>query len=75
MAGVVAITGHATRGQAVAGLKATNPAQMVMISPTVSTPALSGQDDFFFRVYGACATSGVSLATGQRSSLAGTFYW
>jgi branched-chain amino acid transport system substrate-binding protein len=49
--GVVAIIGHATSGQAVAGLKVTNAAQMAMISPTVSTPALSGQDDYFFRVY------------------------
>lgn len=50
-AGVVAIIGHATSGQTLAGLKATDPAQMVMISPTVSTPALSGKDDYFFRVY------------------------
>lgn len=50
-AGVVAIIGHATSGQAVAGLKVTNAAQVAMISPTVSTPALSGQDDYFFRVY------------------------
>lgn len=50
-AGVVAIIGHATSGQTMAGLKISNPAKMVMISPTVSTPALSGQDDYFFRVY------------------------
>ena len=50
-AGVVAIIGHATSGQTIAGLKVTNPARMIMISPTVSTPELSGQDDFFFRVY------------------------
>ncbi|MDR3412746.1 MAG: ABC transporter substrate-binding protein [Formivibrio sp.] len=50
-AGVVAIVGHATSGQTLAGLKVTNPLQVVMISPTVSTPALSGQDDYFFRVY------------------------
>lgn len=50
-AGVVAIIGHATSGQAVSGLQVTNPARLVMISPTVSTPALSGLDDFFFRVY------------------------
>lgn len=50
-AGVVAIIGHATSGQTLSGLKVTNPAKMVMISPTVSTPGLSGQDDYFFRVY------------------------
>lgn len=50
-AGVVAIIGHATSGQTMAGLKITNPAKMVMISPTVSSPALSGLDDHFFRVY------------------------
>lgn len=50
-AGVVAIIGHATSGQTVEGLKVTNPAAKVMISPTASTPALSGQDDYFFRVY------------------------
>lgn len=50
-AGVVAIIGHATSGQTVAGLKITNPGQIVMIGPTVSTPALSGLDDYFFRVY------------------------
>lgn len=50
-ADVVAIIGHATSGQTLSGLKVTNPAKMVMLSPTVSTPVLSGQDDYFFRVY------------------------
>jgi len=50
-AGVVAIIGHATSGQTASGLKVTDPAHMIMISPTASTPALSGRDDFFFRVY------------------------
>jgi branched-chain amino acid transport system substrate-binding protein len=49
-AGVVAILGHATSGQTIAGLAVTNPAHVVMLSPTTSTPKLSGQDDFFFRV-------------------------
>lgn len=60
--GVVAIIGHATSGQALAGLKVTNPARMVMISPTVSTPALSGQDDFFFRVYPTFKASAQAFA-------------
>jgi branched-chain amino acid transport system substrate-binding protein len=49
-AGVVAIIGHATSSQAIAGLAVTNPARVVMLSPTVSTPELSGRDDYFFRV-------------------------
>lgn len=49
-AGVVAIIGHATSGQTVAGLAVTNPAHVVMLSPTASTPELSGQDDYFFRI-------------------------
>jgi branched-chain amino acid transport system substrate-binding protein len=49
-AGVVAIIGHATSGQTVAGLAVTNPARVVMLSPTTSTPELSGQDDYFFRI-------------------------
>lgn len=49
--GVAAIIGHATTSQTLAGLEITNPAKVVMISPTVSTPKLSGIDDYFFRVY------------------------
>lgn len=47
--GVVAIIGHATSGQTMAGLAVTNPAKVVMLSPTATTPKLSGLDDFFFR--------------------------
>lgn len=47
---VVAIIGHATSGQTLAGLEVTEPAHVVMISPTTSTAALSGKDDLFFRV-------------------------
>jgi branched-chain amino acid transport system substrate-binding protein len=49
-AGVVAIIGHTTSGQTIAGLAVTNPAHIVMLSPTASTPELSGQEDYFFRV-------------------------
>lgn len=49
-AGVVAIIGHATSGQTIAGLAVTNPARVVMLSPTASTPELSGLDDYLFRV-------------------------
>jgi branched-chain amino acid transport system substrate-binding protein len=48
--GVVAIIGHATSTQTIAGLTVTNPAHVVMLSPTATTPELSGLDDFFFRL-------------------------
>jgi amino acid/amide ABC transporter substrate-binding protein, HAAT family (TC 3.A.1.4.-) len=50
-AGVVAIIGHVTSAQTLAGLEATNPAEVILLGPTVSTPELSGLDDYFFRVY------------------------
>ncbi len=47
---VVAIIGHATSGQTMAGLTVTGPARVLMLSPTASTSELSGKDDYFFRV-------------------------
>lgn len=47
---VVAIIGHATSSQTIAGLEITNSAGVVLISPTASTHELSGIDDNFFRV-------------------------
>ncbi len=61
-AGVVAIIGHATSGQTTAGLQVTNPAKMVLLSPTTSTPELSGLDDSFFRVYPTFKDSAQSFA-------------
>ena len=49
--GAIAIIGHATTSQTLAGLKVTNPAEIIMIGATVSTPELSGLDDYFFRVH------------------------
>lgn len=60
--GVLAIIGHATSAQAVAGLEVTNPAQVIMLSPTVSTPKLSGLDDHFFRVYPSFKDSAQAFA-------------
>lgn len=60
--GVVAIIGHATTAQTLAGLEVTDPANMVMISPTVSTPELSGLDDHFFRVYPSFKSSSENFA-------------
>ena len=49
--GVVAIIGHATTSQTLAGLRVTNPKNVIMIGATVSAPELSGVDDYFIRVY------------------------
>jgi branched-chain amino acid transport system substrate-binding protein len=49
-AGVAAIIGHATSGMAMAGLEVTDPARVVMLSPTVSSPVFSGKKDYFFRI-------------------------
>lgn len=48
--GVVAIIGHMTSNQSLAGLPVVEHAGGVMISPTASTPLLSGRPDGFFRV-------------------------
>lgn len=60
--GVAAIIGHTTSTQTIAGLAVTNPAHVVMISPTASTPELSGQDDYFFRISRDLVTAACSLA-------------
>jgi branched-chain amino acid transport system substrate-binding protein len=51
--GVVAMIGHATSSMASATLPIVNRAQVLMISPTVSSPEFSGLDDWFVRVAGA----------------------
>lgn len=60
--GVIAIVGHATSAQTLAGLKVTNPANVIMIAPTVSTPELSGLDDYFFRVHPSFKSSAQTFA-------------
>ncbi|WHH57779.1 ABC transporter substrate-binding protein [Petroclostridium sp. X23] len=60
--GAVAIIGHATTAQTLAGLKVTDSQQVVMISPTVSTSELSGLDDYFFRVYPSFEKSSENFA-------------
>ena len=49
-AGVVAIIGHMTSGQSIAALPVIEEAGVVLISPTTSTPELTGLDDHFFRL-------------------------
>ncbi len=60
--GVAAIIGHPTSAQSLVGMEITNPAKMVLISPTVSSPAFSGQDDYFFRVYPSFRQSAQAFA-------------
>jgi branched-chain amino acid transport system substrate-binding protein len=60
--GVVALIGHPTTAQSLAGMAVTNPARVVMISPTVSSPKVSGIDDFFFRVYPSFKDSASAFA-------------
>jgi len=61
-AGVIAIIGHATSAQTLSGLKVTNPAKVLMIGSTVSTPELSGLKDYFFRVYPSFKDSAQTFA-------------
>lgn len=63
--GVVAIIGHMTSQQSVAALKAealSGPDGIPYISPTTSTPALSGIKDNFFRVMSSNTTWAQALA-------------
>lgn len=48
--GVVAIIGHMTSSQTMASLPIVTAANRVLISPTVTTPDLTGKTDAFFRV-------------------------
>jgi branched-chain amino acid transport system substrate-binding protein len=61
-AGVVAIVGHMTSGQSVAGLAVTEKAGMLMLSPTTSTSRLTGLDDLFLRVQPAITAAAEGLA-------------
>ncbi|MCW7753077.1 ABC transporter substrate-binding protein [Desulfobotulus sp. H1] len=61
-AGVTAILGHMTSSQSMAALPAAQQASMVLLSPTTSTPELSGIDDMFFRVQPTTDTAARALA-------------
>lgn len=60
--GAVAIIGHSTTAQTMEGIKAANANHVVMIGPTISTPELSGINDYFFRVYPSFKKSSKNLA-------------
>jgi branched-chain amino acid transport system substrate-binding protein len=49
--GAVAIIGHVTTAQTLEGLEVTNPNKVIMLGATVSTPELTGIDDYFFRIH------------------------
>ncbi len=61
-AGVVAIIGHATSAQTLAGLAVTNPARVVLLSPSATNTELSGLEDFFFRVTNSLTDRAHALA-------------
>lgn len=67
--GVAAVIGHSTSSQTMAGMKVTEPRGIVMISPTASTDALSGKDDFFFRVVDVSVSRAAVLGEHVRSEL------
>jgi len=68
-AGVVAIVGHMTSSQTLAVMPLINESSTVLISPTTSTPQLSGMMDSFFRVMVENTVHGMELADYTRSAL------
>jgi len=58
---VTAIVGHMTSGQSLAGLPVAEKAGVVMLSPTTSTPTLTGIKDVFFRVQPSTVYTAESL--------------
>lgn len=60
--GAIAIIGHTTTAQTLEGLKVTNPANVIMIGATITTPELSNLDDNFFRVSTSFKSSAQNFA-------------
>lgn len=60
--GVIAIVGHMTSSMSAAVLPLLERTRTVMISPTTSSPLLSGKDDLFFRVYEPVEREVIDLA-------------
>ncbi len=67
--GVTAIIGHMTSSQSLAALPVVEEAGMVLLSPTASTPLLSGKKDLFFRVQGSTGRTARALARFVRKEL------
>lgn len=67
--GVVAIIGHMTSSIGMSVMPFINETGLVMISPTVSTPQLTGKDDFFFRTMVDNTLQATELAEYARSAM------
>ncbi len=59
---VAAIIGHMTSSMSSVTVPIINEGKVLMLSPTTSTNSLTGQDDYFFRVYPASATAATRMA-------------
>jgi branched-chain amino acid transport system substrate-binding protein len=68
-AGVVAIIGHMTSSQTLAALPYATEKGIAFVSPTTSTPQLTGIKDNFFRVMVDNQSHGRELATYARNAL------
>ncbi len=60
--GVVAIIGHMASASGLRAVPAASSRAIPLISPTISSTAFSGKDDYFFRVIGENALQGAALA-------------
>jgi branched-chain amino acid transport system substrate-binding protein len=73
-AGVVALVGHATSAMAEATLPLVDRARVLMVSPTVSSSAFEGRDDWFVMLHPSTAVAARVLAThAAAAGLAGRF--
>ena len=68
-AGVVAVIGHFTSSQTMAALPLFNENKIVLLSPTASTPLLTGKKDYFFRTILDNSHQSIELAHYARSAL------
>lgn len=66
--GVVAIVGPMTSAMAMRMTPIANDAKVIMMSPTVTTNDLSGQDDYFFRTTSATRAIAAKSALYQRNA-------
>ncbi|MFO7817121.1 MAG: ABC transporter substrate-binding protein [Thermodesulfobacteriota bacterium] len=59
---VAAVIGHMTSSQSRAALDFINAQKLILLSPTTSTPLLSGKDDYFFRISQGTDSAAKSMA-------------
>lgn len=72
--GVLALVGHMTSKTGIETIPWCETAELVLVSPTISSSGWSGKDDYFFRVIGSNELQGEvlardALARGLRSGL------